>query len=568
VFGPETPTKTIQDVVQKAFNTNGGSEENGQFSSERYAFLFKEGSYDVDVPVGYYTTVAGLGQKPTDVVFTGTKGVYCEEANYDYTVGALDTFWRSAENFQTDATNVWAGAPGMLWAASQASPLRSIVVTQDLSLAQYAGGCCEGYSSGGFLANSLVQGAVNFGSQQQFFTRSSTIGSTTSGVWNMVFVGTEGAPTSHCGRGDDGELPFVVVDEAPAVAEKPFITVDEDDTWALNVPPVHFNTRGSTMGSSDAVIHSFESVYVARADVDTASSINAKLAEGLHVVLAAGIFNLDAPLQVNNPNTVILGLGMATLVSSNGNAVISVADVPGVRIAGLLLNAGPFPTKALLEWGTVSYAGEALNPGMLHDVFARVGGPAVPAAQQVEVMIRINAGNVIGDNLWLWRADHYDGGETTGGQWPVNNALVVNGADVTMYGLAAEHTLNDIVVWNGERGSTFFFQAEFPYDVTEAYGTDGYAGYRVASSVTSHVAHGVGVYHFFRDYPVTVQSGIRTPDALVSSIFSPLSVFLNGQGTTLHVINEFGNASTPAGGGGSPTWYCDGTPNSGVVVVV
>jgi len=560
VFGPETATATIQDAVQNAYATNGGPEENGQFSSERYAFLFKAGSYDVDVPVGYYTTVAGLGQKPTDVVFTGANGVYCQEANFDYEVGALDTFWRSAENFQTDAA--------MLWAASQASPLRSIVVTKDLSLAQYAGGCCEGYSSGGFLANSLVQGAVNFGSQQQFFTRSSTIGSTTSGVWNMVFVGTEGAPTSHCGRGDDGELPFVVVDEAPAVAEKPFITVDENDTWALNVPPVHFYTRGSSMGSSDAVIHSFESVYVARADVDTASSINAKLAEGLHVVLAAGIFNLDAPLEVNNPNTVILGLGMATLVSSNGNAVISVADVPGVRIAGLLLNAGPLPTKSLLEWGTVSYAGDALNPGMLHDVFARVGGPAVPAAQQVEVMIRINAGNVIGDNLWLWRADHYDGGETTGGQWPCNNALVVNGDDVTMYGLAAEHTLTDIVVWNGERGSTFFFQAEFPYDVTEEYGTNGYAGYRVASDVTTHVAHGVGVYHFFRDFPVTVQSGIRTPAALVSSVISPLSVFLNGQGTTLHVINDLGNATTPAAGGGSPTWYCGDSTSSASVMVV
>merc|ERR1712064_237185 len=245
--------------------------------------------------------------------------------------------------------------------------------------------------------------------------------------------------------------------------------------------------------------------------------------------LAAGIFNLDAPLEVNNPNTVILGLGMATLVSSNGNAVISVADVPGVRIAGLLLNAGPLATKALLEWGTVSYAGDALNPGMLHDVFARVGGPAVPAAQQVEVMIRINAGNVIGDNLWLWRADHYDGGETTGGQWPCNNALVVNGDDVTMYGLAAEHTLTDIVVWNGERGSTFFFQA---------------------------------------DFPVAVQSGIRTPAALVSSVISPLSVFLNGQGTTLHVINDLGNATTPAAGGGSPTWFCDDSTSSASVMVV
>ena len=83
--------------------------------------------------------------------------------------------------------------------------------------------------------------------------------------------------------------------------------------------------------------------------MDTASSINAKLEEGLHVVLAAGIFNLDAPLQVNNPTTVILGLGMATLVSSNGKAVISVADVQGICVGGLLLNAGPLLTKALLE---------------------------------------------------------------------------------------------------------------------------------------------------------------------------------------------------------------------------
>ena len=72
-----------------------------------------------------------------------------------------------------------------------------------------------------------------------------------------------------------------------------------------------------------------------------------KLEEGLHVALAAGIFNLDAPLQVNNPNTLILGLGMATLVSSIGNAVISVADMPGVRVAGLLLSVGPLPTMAV-----------------------------------------------------------------------------------------------------------------------------------------------------------------------------------------------------------------------------
>ena len=56
-------------------------------------------SYPEDVPVGYYTQVAGLGRSPSDVVFTGSKGVYCEEGEYAFQTGALDTFWRSAENF-------------------------------------------------------------------------------------------------------------------------------------------------------------------------------------------------------------------------------------------------------------------------------------------------------------------------------------------------------------------------------------------------------------------------------------------------------------------------------------
>ena len=80
---------------------------NGEYSSERYAFLFKPGSYAVDVPVGFYTSVYGLGDMPGDVVFNGAKGVYCEEGDYDFTVGSLDTFWRSAENFRNEAAFSW-----------------------------------------------------------------------------------------------------------------------------------------------------------------------------------------------------------------------------------------------------------------------------------------------------------------------------------------------------------------------------------------------------------------------------------------------------------------------------
>ena len=98
----------IQGVVNQAFATNGGHSppNHGQFSSARYAFLFKPGQYNIDVPIGYYTTVHGLGMKPSDVNFTSPRGVHSEEGDYSIG-GALSSFWRGAENFMNSATNKW-----------------------------------------------------------------------------------------------------------------------------------------------------------------------------------------------------------------------------------------------------------------------------------------------------------------------------------------------------------------------------------------------------------------------------------------------------------------------------
>ena len=118
--------------------------------------------------------------------------------------------------------------------------------------------------------------------------------------------------------------------------------------------------------------------------------------------------------MLSKPNQVLLGLGLATLVSSTGNPVITVGDVDGVRVAGFLLQAGPTGAggkvaPALLQWGSSgSYAGVATNPGVISDVFARVGGPDGDAQNPVAVstMVQIQSGYVIFDNTWLWRADH------------------------------------------------------------------------------------------------------------------------------------------------------------------
>jgi len=568
VFSPQNSAYEIQTVVEAIYSLNGGPDEHGQFSQERFAILFEPGRYDADVPVGYYTQVAGLGDSPSDVVFTSSRGVFAEEASKTISPGALNTFWRSAENFRVSADYNWFGDyRGMLWATSQATPLRNIVVDHDLLLFQYIAGMpAAGFASGGFAANIQVQGTVRSGSQQQYLMRNCRFSGFEGGVWNMVFVGTEGAPGSHCGKNQNASLlPIVTVGVAPVVVEKPFISMDRQTRkYFLNVPFLVHNKSGAEWSRRDKI--PFDQVYVADASKDTADSINAKLGGGFHVVLAPGIYKLSAPLKLVYSGQVLLGLGLATLVAENPVGAVQVGDgLGGVRVAGVLLEAGDEGPEVLLEWGSKgsSPKGSEVNPGAMHDVFARVCGPDTPANPSTKVFVRINSGNVIGDNLWLWRADHDVKGLVRNGRCACDTALQVFGNDVTMYGLAVEHTLKDIVSWHGERGRVYFFQSELPYDVSRTYGEAGYAGYRVDSNVKEHNAWGAGVYHYFRDAAVVVDSGISVPAGLEKNFVSPLATYLNGTGTLRHVINSKGKETSSRMAAmcgkehcADPQWWC------------
>ena len=377
VFSPRDTD--VDEVVKAAFKVNGGhcSASNttlacppGQWSTHRFAFLFLPGQYAADVPVGFYTEVAGLGRSPNDVVFTGEFGVYHEEGGFNFTMGALDDFWRSASNFYTQATGSWMGKQGMLWAVSQASPLRRIHVEHDLTLYEYEPPAVfAGYASGGFMADSVVRGTVWAGGQQQWLTRTSSIGGWDGVVWNGVFVGTQGAPDTHCNEYWSPNMdPYQNVAKTPTITVgKPYIVADPAGSkFELVVPaPRQAGVAGPVANwtsPADAVID-FSDVYVADNRTDTATTINAKLAAGLHVVLSPGIYDLRSPLYLGHPNQVMLGLGLATLVAANGQPCITVGAVDGVRVAGLLLQAGPKPTKTLLQWGASGHDGDASNPG-------------------------------------------------------------------------------------------------------------------------------------------------------------------------------------------------------------
>ena len=148
----------------------------------------------------------------------------------------------------------------------------------------------------------------------------------------------------------------------------------------------------------------------------------------------------------------------------------------------------------LLEVGKRNaHKSDPADPTSLHDVFFRVGGAA---AGKATTSLVVNSDDVILDDIWAWRADH-----GSGVGWTVNTGdtgVVVNGDDVTAYGLFVEHFQRYEAVWNGEGGKTIFFQNEMPYDPPNQAAwmngsSRGYAAYEVAPGVTEVLAYGTAV---------------------------------------------------------------------------
>ncbi|MET8564390.1 RICIN domain-containing protein [Streptomyces flaveolus] len=525
VFDPSMSSSS-SSTIQGKLDTIFRQQETNQFGSQRYAVLFKPGAYNADVNVGFYTQVLGLGLTPDAVTVNGAV-----HAEADWFQGnATQNFWRGAENLSVNPTG---GADR--WAVSQAAAYRRMHLRGNLALDD------GGWSSGGYLADSKVDGQVNSGSQQQWLTRNSQLGSWTGSNWNMVFVGSQGVPATSFPN-----PPYTTVAQSPVTREKPFLYVDGSGDYQVFVPSVRTDSTatswagGSPAGSSLPL----SQFYVVKPGA-TAAQINAALAAGQNLLVTPGVYHLDQTLKVTRPDTVVLGLGLATFVPDNGITAMSVADVDGVKIAGLLFDAGTTSSKTLVEVGpSGSTASHAADPTSLHDVYFRVGGAGVGKA---DTSLVVNSDNVIGDHMWIWRADH-----GSGVGWTSNTAdtgLVVGGDDVTMYGLFVEHFQKYQTVWNGNGGRTYFFQNEMPYDPPYQAAwmngsTQGYAAYKVADSVTSHQAYGLGSYCYFNVNPsVTAARAIEAPDNPNVRFTSMVTVSLGGTGTIGHVINNTGGPS-------------------------
>ncbi len=564
VFTPDMPQSQIQATV----NSIAAQQVSNQFGTQRYALYFQPGTYGsaanpLTFQVGYYTEVAGLGATPGAVVINGSVNVYNQCLAQDNCI-ALDNFWRSLSNLTINVTGqTGCEANTEFWAVSQGAPLRRVNVNGGVSLMDYCNGAPD-YASGGFIADSQFQGGtVINGSQQQFFVRNTILDGWSNGVWNQVFSGDPGAPAQSFApnSGDPGgPNPYTTLASTPVSREKPFLYMNSKGNYNVFVPSVQRKSVGPTWTSGiNQPGHSLplSRFFIAQPSTPV-TEINLALLVGKSLILTPGVYNLKEPIQVLYPNTVVLGLGMATLVPQTGKEAMDVLDVDGIQIAGLIFDAGPVNSPVLLKMGVGlfdlplppgGFLPHVNAPSSINDVFFRIGGATAGSAT---TSLEVDSADVILDDVWAWRADH-----GTGVGWTLNTAahgVVVNGNRVTALGLSVEHFQKEQVLWNGNAGETIFYQSELPYDPPSQSAwmdgaANGFPSYVVTTPVGTHQAYGLEISSFFElGVNIVEDNAIAVPDHPGIQVNDALTVFLSGSGQITHVINGVGatvNSSNP-----------------------
>lgn len=556
IFNPSMPQSQIQATVDAV----AAQQVSNQFGTQRYALLFEPGTYGsstnpLNFQVGYYTAVAGLGLSPNDVVINGS--VYVRNQCFSGQCTALVNFWRSLSNLTINVTTPGFGCySGEFWPVSQAAPMRRVHVNGLVTLMDYC--TAPSFASGGFIADSEFAGGVVInGSQQQWVTRNSQVDSWTNGVWNQVFSGVVGAPAQCFPCGNQ----FTTLATSPVTREAPYLYEDSENRFNVFVPAVQHNSAGASWagGQTPGTSLPIRNFFIAD-PTDSADKINDALRRGKNLILTPGIYQLDRTIEVTRPDTVVLGLGFPTLVPEHGIASMSVESTRGVMLSGIIFDAGLKNSRMLLQVGSGHERSDnegrggnaASDPTTLSDVFFRIGG-ATPGKATTSLVV--NSDNVILDDIWAWRADHGNG---VG--WTSNTAdtgVIVNGDNVTAYGLFVEHYQKYEVIWNGNHGTDVFFQNEMPYDPPsqaawmEAPGVNGWAAFKVGKHVSRFTGYGMGSYSFFNQgVNIFAAHAFEVPASLpASSLNDLLTIFLDathGSGGILHVVNDTGGSSTIA----------------------
>ena len=510
-----------------------------QFSQERYVFLFLPGTYyNVNMLLNYYISYIGGGSTKDEVKFLQSTLIAPPSISFPK-LGGLDNFWRSAENFTIDSTDSsypsnWVEYNNyfndtVLLSVSQAAPLRNISLNntslytfQISSKINYASVFCSGGFMSDITFNNNSKNKLNFGGQQQFYCRNITSIDTnhiSGGAWSNVFNNTGPTSTNNI----TGHR--VTNSGSINIPLKPFYSISKD-----------------CIVDGNNVISDF---LICNTNTQL-TDINNALNDNKSIIFTPGYYLYSEPVNITKSNTILLSIGMVTIENTTGSECLIINDnLNNVKIAGLVIQATDKSTQitnCLIKVGDTIK--NKSNDIYLYDIFIRVGGPYLKPnyENRVETMVIVNSNNVILDNFWLWRADHTDTIDQGLGtnNAVCNNALIINGDNIKAYGLACEHTLEDIVIWNGNNGEVNFYQCELPYDVKEHW---DYSGFKINGD--NFTGYGMGIYCFFAEKwqaeteTFTNQAITITGSSYVlTNIFTVFLDSVNGRGSINSVVHD------------------------------
>ena len=418
IYSPTDNKQQVGNDVNSIHEAMFGRE----FSPNRYALLFKPGDYKEAglLKVPFYVHLAGLGKTPYEV-----------EVSNIHTPPHLRgdngtcTFWRSMENVAVIGKETYDEAETFKWAVSQAAPIRR---TYSQRVVRHQWG--NGWVSGGFTADCHFDAAAGSKHQQQWYTRNSFLnkgrGQFEEIKYNYCFQGVELGPEADKSTYQDnwdkgGNLTFIPT--TPVIREKPFLFIDEKGRYKVFRPALKRDHKGvsytrTDMGEGKA-FDLLDEFFIVKPGT-TAQEMNRQLSAGKHLFITPGMYQLEEPLHVTRANTIILGIGWATLIpgEKNSDTAIKIDDVDGVSIASILFDSH-YTSRTLIQVGEKGSSKRHIeNPTVLSDLFFRIGGFR-PAKVHVEHAVELNSHDVVGDHFWIWRADHGVRGSVG---WEVNTA--------------------------------------------------------------------------------------------------------------------------------------------------
>lgn len=551
--------ETARSEINSQFGTIGLGGANGEWTTKRQAYYFKANvngqTYDSggsgsasaatanSIELGFYSHIGGLGKVPSDVKL----GSLFTRPHLSGGANATCTFWRSVENITV--------MRDFAWTVSQSTSARRMLIENTSKYISDVGDT-NFWGSGGFIADTYyTTSRPNWGGQQQWYTRNSVFPSGSGamgGSYNMVWQGCVNPP-----QADDTNTP---IPATPIIREKPFLFIDKDGEYKVFVSAWQKDRVGVSWSETDmgkGKIQDLIADWYVTKEGDTDVEINAALKTGKNIFFTPGHYALNAPIQVNRKDAILLGAGIASVTleptEKNTWGCIYADDKDGIVIAGLLMDSLNSTTYQVRIGDEGVKTDHSIDPILLTDITCRVGGVQAKNIQ-IQASMQINSNNVVGDHFWLWRADHgsQPGGDARWVRDRCKNGLIVTGNDVTLYGLFTEHYQEYEVLWLGERGRTYFFQNEPPYDApnqvswsSQGGKIDGYAAFKVANTVKEHQSIGMGSYAVFTgtDDKVNKKNGFEIPNNPNVKLEKMCITRFAGPGNIQNVINTTGGST-------------------------